>query len=326
MKNKVKYSIILPVYNESGAIEPLIEEIRDALASKREQFEIVAVDDGSTDGTSEILERLLATYPEMRLITLRKNFGQTAALAAGFDHGVGEVFITLDSDGQNDPADIPRLLEKIDEGYDCVMGWRRGRKDSWLTRKVPSIIANWLIRVSWKTSLKDFGCGLKAFRKVILKDLSFYGEMHRLLGLLLIGAGAKVISIPVNHRARSSGKSKYGLERTVKVVLDLMTVWFLDHFKSKPIHIFGSFALLFFSSSALCAVITLAQKFLTELSINRNPLFFMTIFLGIAGIQFIGIGLLSELMSRIYFESTERRPYAVRSVEGFEAVRARKAS
>jgi len=310
----LKYSVILPIHNEEGAIEPLLNEIRNAMEPLRQDFEVVAVDDGSFDRTPEVLTLVQAGFPQLKIVTLRRNFGQTAALSAGFDHAQGEIIITLDSDGQNNPADIPRLLSKVAEGYDCVMGWRERRKDSWFTRKFPSHVANALIRYTWKTDLKDFGCGLKAFRKEILNDLSFYGEMHRLLGLLLIGSGAKVISIPVDHRARLSGRSKYGLERTVKVVLDLTTLWFLDRFQSKPIHVFGSMAFACFGIAGLSAVAVVVQKLLAEFSINRNPLFFLSIFMGIAGIQFIGTGLLSEFLSRIYFESTERRPYTVRSV------------
>ncbi len=312
-------SVVIPVYNEGGAIGSLIKELRVTLGSLGRPYEIIAIDDGSTDDTPNVLQRLAGR--DLKVITLRKRYGQTPALRAGFDAAQGETIITMDGDGQNDPADIPTLMEKIDSGYDCCLGWRQHRKDRLFSRRLPSRIANAMIRLIWKTDIKDFGCSLKAVRKEMLAELSVYGEMHRVLGLLLVDAGARVVSVPVNHRPRVSGRSKYGFERVLKLMLDLMTIWFLDNFNGKPIHIFGSFAVGCLGGMSLLSLTAIVQKLLYDTSLNRNPLFFGSIFLGITAIQFLSLGLLSELLTRIYFEATTRRPYLIKPKAREELVR-----
>ena len=280
------------------------------------KFELIMVDDGSTDQTVEVLERLQATQPFMRVVELRRNFGQTAAMAAGFDHAAGDVIVPMDGDLQNDPADIPRMVAKLDEGFDVVSGWRRDRKDKLLTRKVPSWLANWLIGRITGVRLHDYGCSLKAYRKEVAEHTKLYGEMHRFIPALASWAGARVTEMVVNHRPRTRGKTKYGLSRTFKVLLDLITVKFLGSFSTKPLHVFGGIGMLSLLGAMVSGLAVLYHKFISEppLSMNRNPLLIVASILAVMSVQFLLMGLLAEMMARTYHESQNKPTYVIRRI------------
>ena len=309
-------SIIVPVFNERDNILPLLEGIEAALAQSPLASEIILVDDGSKDGTTEILRKIQAGRPNLTLIELRRNFGQTAAMAAGFDHARGEIVIPMDGDLQNDPSDIPRLIAKLDEGYDVVSGWRQNRKDKLWTRKLPSWMANWLIGVITGVRLHDYGCTLKAYRRELMDHLRLYGEMHRFIPALASWAGAKVTELPVNHRPRTAGKTKYGLSRTIKVILDLVTIKFLGSFSTKPLHIFGGVGLLTLLGSFCSGVVVIYQKWFHEppLAMNRNPLLVLTAMLLMMSVQFLLMGLLAEMLARTYHESQKKPTYIIRKL------------
>ena len=309
-------SIIVPLFNERDNIRELVENIVAVGRENAIDMEMILVDDGSTDGTIDLLRQLQLSYESLKIIQLRRNFGQTAALAAGFDHAHGEIIIPLDGDLQNDPADIPKLLAKLDEGYDVVSGWRRRRKDPLLTRKVPSRMANFLIGVITGVKLHDYGCTLKAYRREVVEHINLYGEMHRFLPAIASWSGARVAEIEVTHHPRRRGKSKYGLNRTMKVLLDLVTVKFLGSFSTRPLHIFGGIGLLGLLFSFVCGIVVLYQKFIAEssLSMNRNPLFTLTTLLIMMSIQFLLMGLLAEMMCRTYHESQSKSTYIVRRI------------
>src|SRR5919205_970270 len=254
-------SIFLPVFNEEPNLLPLHAKLDEALKSLGRSAEIVYVDDGSTDGSLRILREIVDLDPRVRVVALRRNYGQTAAMAAGIDAARGKVLIPMDADLQNDPADISRLLQKLDEGYDVVSGWRKNRKDKMVTRKIPSMIANRLISWIGGVPLHDYGCSLKAYRRESLQDVRLYGEMHRFIPIYAAWAGAPVTEIPVEHHPRTMGKSKYGLSRTLKVVFDLMTIKFMASYQTKPIYVFGSFGMLAFLVSLLCAVFAFVMKY-----------------------------------------------------------------
>ena len=311
-------SVILPIHNELENLEPLLDEI-DATLAAGGGYEIVAVDDGSTDGSAELLERLSAKHAALKVVLLRRNFGQTAAFSAGFKFATGDVLVTMDSDRQNDPKDIPALLKEIENGADYVTGWRRDRKDRYLLRKFPSMIANGLIRRVTGTRFKDLGCSLKAYRREIVEELSLYGEMHRFIGPIVEGMGARVAEIPVNHRPRVAGQSKYGLMRTFKVLLDLLTVWFMNSFQTKPIYVFGGAAGGLLAASAALVAYVGYQKLALAVWVHKNPLFLIAIVFALMGVQLLGMGLLAELQIRTYFESRERKAYSVRKSIGFDA-------
>ena len=312
-------SVILPIHNELENLEPLLDEIDEALGTQKLVYEIVAVDDGSTDGSAELLERLAESRDSLKVVLLRRNFGQTAAFSAGFKFASGEVLVTMDSDRQNDPKDIPALLKEIENGADYVTGWRRDRKDRYLLRKFPSLIANGLIRRVTGTSFKDLGCSLKAYRREIVEELSLYGEMHRFIGPIVEGMGARVAEIPVNHRPRVAGESKYGLMRTFKVLLDLLTVWFMNSFQTKPIYVFGGAASGLLAASAALVAYVGYQKLALAVWVHKNPLFLIAIVFALMGVQLLGMGLLAEIQIRTYFESRERKAYSVRKSIGFDA-------
>lgn len=315
---KPKYSVVLPVYNELDNLIPLINEIDQALRPLGSPYEILAVDDASTDGSAELLEKEVKTRNSLRLIRFRANSGQTAALSAGLRFSQGEIVITLDSDRQNDPMDIPMMLTKLEsERFDCVHGWRKNRKDGVFLRKIPSWIANRIIRRLWKSNLHDLGCSLKVFRREVAQDLKLYGEMHRLMGILIQGTGAKVCEVNVNHRPRVAGYSKYNLSRTVKVLLDLFTVWFLQRYWTKPIYLFGGIGALMISGCMGFFSVAGYDKLVLGISVHRNPLFLIAIFLGVIACQFIVMGLLAELLTRTYFESTQHFPYTIAKMCGF---------
>jgi len=311
----IELSIVVPVLNEADSLQPLYDQIRQA-ADGRYDYEIVFIDDGSSDNSFSVLSEILQNDPKVRIIRFRRNFGQTAALSAGFEHARGNIIIALDADGQNDPADIPKLIEKLDEGYDIVSGWRRKRHDKVLTRKLPSWAANWLIARITGVKLHDFGCTLKAYRASSLKEIRLYGEMHRFIPALANWSGEKVTELVVNHRRRTKGKAKYGLGRTFKVILDLITIRFLMSFSTKPIYVFGGLGVLSTLGASLSGAAVLYQKFIstTHLAMNRNPLLVLTAMLITASIQFVLMGLLAEILVRTYHESQDRPIYVIEKI------------
>lgn len=317
-------SVVLPVYNEEAALPDVIEELHQVLAGWGVPYEVLAVDDGSTDGSVAVLRRLQALEPHLKVVRLRRNFGQTAAFAAGFDLAQGEVVVTMDADGQNDPADIPRLVEKLEEGYDIVSGWRLHRKDPFFTRRLPSLIANRLISEATDVRLHDYGCSLKAYRADVVKNVHLYGELHRFIPALASRYGVRIAELPVNHRSRTQGRSKYGLSRTIRVVLDLLTVSFLLSYSARPMQLFG---LLGFGAAGLGTLIGL---YLTSLKvvhgyrykIGDRPLLMLAVLLIFVGVQFIVMGLLGELIIRTYHETQGKPIYYIRDVLVGEAERA----
>lgn len=311
-------SIVVPVYNEEESVNPLYERITAALAQVAYSYEMILVDDGSSDRSFMLLTAIAADDSRVRVIRFRRNFGQTAAMAAGFDAARGRVVVPMDGDLQNDPADIPRLLAKIDEGYDVVSGWRKDRKDTFINRKLPSIIANGLISRFTGVHLHDYGCTLKAYRREVLDGINLYGEMHRFVPALASQVGAKVTELPVMHHPRLYGTSKYGISRTVRVVLDLMTVKFLLSYSTKPIQLFGKWGVYTISAGFLSGAATLYMKLFEHMSMNRNPLWILTVFLFFMGVQFIVLGLLGELNARTYYEAQGKPIYVVREKLNFD--------
>jgi glycosyltransferase involved in cell wall biosynthesis len=311
-------SLLLPVYNEKPNLPRLLQEIETALAGQPYTYEVIAVDDGSNDGSTELLEKLAAEKPYLKVLMFRRNHGQTAAFDAGFRHASGDIVVTLDSDLQNDPADIPRMIAKIDEGFDFVSGWRKNRQDGFVLRLLPSKIANWLIRKITGTKVHDLGCSLKVYRREIVQELHLYGEMHRFIAVLAEGVGARIAEYEVHHRPRVAGVSKYNLTRTFKVLLDLTTVWFLQGFQTKPIYVFGTIGGILIALSGLLSTYVLYEKFWLDIFVHRNPLFTIAIFFALVGVQFLAIGLLAELLIRIYFQSQDFRPYTIARKIGFE--------
>jgi len=316
-EQNLEVSIVAPCFNETDNIGPLYEQITQTLTDKYD-YEIIFVDDGSSDNSLAVLTRLQKADRRVRVICFRKNFGQTAALSAGFTHAQGKIIVAIDSDLQNDPADIPLLLAKLDEGFDVVSGWRKKRHDNAITRLLPSKIANWLIAKITGVKLHDFGCTLKAYRKEVLAETKLYGEMHRFIPALASWSGARIAEMVVNHRPRTAGAAKYGLGRTFKVILDLITVKFLGSFSTKPIYIFGGLGLASALAAFVSGLAVLYQKFISaqHLSMNRNPLLILTALLITATIQFILMGLLAELLVRTYHESQDRQTYVIKEILG----------
>ncbi len=310
-------SVFLPVYNEEPNLRPLHAKLDEALKSLRRSAEIVYVDDGSTDGSLKILREISEFDPRVRVVALRRNYGQTAAMAAGIDAAKGNVLIPMDADLQNDPADIVRLLEKLDEGYNVVSGWRKNRKDKMVTRKLPSMMANRLISWIGGVPLHDYGCSLKAYRRESLQDVRLYGEMHRFIPIYAAWAGARVTEIPVEHHARTMGKSKYGLSRTFKVIFDLMTIKFMASYQTKPIYVFGSFGMLAFAISFLGGLYAVFLKIIHKADFVQTPLPILSIVMFAVGVQFLLMGLLAEMLVRTYHESQAKSIYAVRERLGF---------
>ena len=312
-KKGLGVSVVVPLLNEQGNIGPLYDQITQALSGGFD-YEIIFVDDGSDDGSFAELTRLQKDDARVRVIRFRKNFGQTAALSAGFAHAQGEIIAALDADLQNDPADIPKMIARLDEGFDVVSGWRKKRHDNAITRLIPSKIANWLIARITGVKLHDFGCTLKVYRREVLAETKLYGEMHRFIPALASWSGASIAEMVVNHRPRTAGVAKYGLGRTMKVVLDLITVKFLGSFSTKPIYIFGGLGAI----SAIGAIITglavIYQKIASDSDMSGNPLLILTAMLVTTTIQFILMGLLAELMVRTYHESQNRPTYVIREI------------
>ncbi len=313
-------SIFLPVYNEEPNLLPLHAKLDQALQALGRTAEIIYVDDGSTDASLKVLREIAGRDSRVRVVGLRRNYGQTAAMAAGIDAATGDVLIPMDADMQNDPADIARLLDKLDEGYEVVSGWRKNRQDKLVTRKIPSMLANRLISWIGGVPLHDYGCSLKAYRRESIEDVKLYGEMHRFIPIYASWAGARVAEIPVEHHARTMGKSKYGLSRTLKVVFDLMTIKFMASYQTKPLYIFGTAGLLTFAISLVSAALALLMKFASwpkHADLVQTPLPVMAMVSLVLGIQFFLMGLLAEMLVRTYHESQAKSIYAIREKIGF---------
>lgn len=308
----VQISLVVPIYNEVESLPHLIEAIAQIMLPQNLNYEIICVDDGSTDGSTELLKKIAQSRDDLKAIILRRNYGQTAAMAAGFQHSQGQIIISLDADLQNDPADIPLLLAKIDEGYDLVSGWRKNRQDNTLTRLIPSKIANWLIGQVTEVKLHDYGCSLKAYRSEVLADLNLYGELHRFIPALAFIEGAKIAEIPINHHARRFGQSKYGLGRTFRVLMDLLTIWFMKKFLTRPMHVFGSAGLFFIVGGFVLGTYLSFLKLFLGQSIGDRPLLLLVVILILTGVQLFSFGLLGELLMRTYHESQGRPIYRVR--------------
>jgi glycosyltransferase involved in cell wall biosynthesis len=319
-------SIVLPVYNEEGSLPSLISELTDALQELGSSYEIVAVDDGSSDDSVAVLRRLQEQEPHLRIVQFRRNFGQTAAFTAGFDYARGEIIVTMDADGQNDPADIARLLEAMEEGdYDLVSGWRQHRKEPFLTRKLPSMIANWLIASASDVHLHDRGCSLKALRRDLVKQMHLYGELHRFIPEVASLIGVRVAEVPVSDRPRKAGKSKYGaLSRTPRVILDLLTVSFLLSFSNRPMQLFGTagllssgiggFIVLYLFGAKVVNGLLYGEEAFRNYRIGTSPWLMLGVLLVVVGIQFLMMGLLGEILTRTYHEAQGKPIYAVRQV------------
>lgn len=313
----IDLSVVVPVLNEEESLSLLLAGLTQAIAPLGCDYEILCIDDGSTDGSEVELERLARTYPSLRVIILRRNYGQSAALAAGFDHARGGVIVTIDGDLQNDPQDIPRLLARLDQGFDLVSGWRQHRQDRALTRRLPSQLANRLI--GWVTGvhLHDYGCGLKAYRAEVLRDMNLYGELHRFLPALAFIEGARITEVGVRHHRRRFGRSKYGLGRSLRVCLDLLTVYFMKKFLTQPMQIFGGLGLGSMGLGLGLAVYLAVVKFGGRQDIGDRPLLVLAVVLFLAGIQLFSVGLLAELVMRTYHESQQRPIYRVRTRVNF---------
>lgn len=307
-------SVVVPIYNEVESLPHLIEAIATSLNSTGVSYELICVDDGSQDGSAELLKEQAIARPNLRAVLLRRNYGQTAAMAAGFNYAQGRAIVTLDGDLQNDPADIPMLLAKLEEGYDLVSGWRKNRQDAAVTRLLPSKIANWLIGQTTGVKIHDYGCSLKAYRSELVADMNLYGELHRFLPALAFIEGARITELPVRHHARRHGHSKYGLGRTLRVVMDLFTVFFMKKFLTRPMHVFGLLGII---STTLGTILGLYLSFLKlgmGQSIGDRPLLILSVVLLLTGIQLFSFGLLAELLIRTYHESQGRPIYRVREV------------
>jgi glycosyltransferase involved in cell wall biosynthesis len=309
-----KISLVLPVYNEADNLELLYEATRAVMDRLPDPCEVILINDGSSDGSAEKMDELAQRDARFIAIHLRRNFGQTAAMAAGFDHATGEIIIALDADLQNDPNDIPKLLAKMDEGYDVVSGWRKDRKDKWLTRILPSQIANWLISRMTGVALHDYGCSLKAYRREVLQDVHLYGEMHRFIPALAYWAGGNVAEVVVTHHPRRFGKSKYGLSRIFKVVLDLLTVKFLLSYSTKPIQVFGKWGLYSALLGFLLAAWLSVDKLVRGTPLANRPALLLAVMLILLGVQFITMGLLAELQTRTYYEAQGKTIYTIRRI------------
>jgi len=312
----MQLSIVIPVYNEAENLHLLHKAIQDSLNDLPDlNWEVVYVDDGSSDGSLDALEELADSDKEhTRVVELRRNFGQTAAISAGLDYAQGDIIVLMDADLQNDPKDIPMLLEKIDQGYDVVSGWRINRKDTFVTRTLPSRIANWLISTVTGVRLHDYGCTLKAYRREVIKGFHLYGEMHRFIPAYADSVGARMIEVPVNHHPRKFGKTKYGLMRTFKVILDLFTVKFMISYSNKPIYLFGGAGALLIAISSLTLFFLLIRRVWVGTSVVRSPFFSVSTMILIMGFQSILMGLIAELLVRTYHESQQKPIYTVRKV------------
>jgi glycosyltransferase involved in cell wall biosynthesis len=310
----MQLSVVVPLFNEQESLAPLVERILSHVRPLGLSFELVLVDDGSRDRTPELLGQLAATVPELVAVRLRRNYGQTAAMAAGFDASRGEVIVTLDGDLQNDPADIPLLLEKLNQGFDLVSGWRHRRQDAALSRLLPSLLANRLIARVTGVKLHDYGCSLKAYRREVIDDLNLYGELHRFLPALAFIEGARITEVQVTHHPRRYGKSNYGIDRTFRVLMDLLTVWFMKRFLTRPMYVFGSGGLVAMGAGLLVALWLVGEKLLIGTNIGDRPLLLMALICFLTGVQLFCFGLLAEIQMRTYHESQGRPIYRVRDI------------
>jgi len=312
-----KISVVIPVLDEAESICPLVDELMAVLEGTGSEYEVIIVDDGSRDQSWEAIKSCRARYSSVRAIRLGRNFGQTAALSAGISRAGGKIIITLDGDGQNDPSDIPRLLSKLEEGFDMVSGWRKARKDPYFSRQLPSRMANWLIRILTGVNLRDFGCSLKAYRAELIKGLRLYGEMHRMIPALACWSGASVAELEVNHRPRIAGNSKYNLGRFFSVFFDLIAIKFFAAYFSRPLHLFGlaGFVLLVLSMASFIA--TILMKIFQHMNMTGNPLLMLGVLLMIISVQAVALGLLGEISIRIYYEAQNKPTYTIKEELGF---------
>ena len=319
-------SVVIPIKDEKDNLRPLHERLRAALAPLGRSYEMVFVDDGSIDGSFAVLEQMAAADPHIKVVRLRRNFGQSAALQAGIDWSSGAVVVTMDGDLQNDPADIGLLLDKLEEGYDAVLGLRAKRRDHWLIRKVPSLLGNWLIRKVTGVHIKDMGCTLRAMRRDLAEALPLYGEMHRFIPVLAQQSGARMIQIPVRHHPRVAGKTKYNLTRTFRVLLDLITIKFLHSYLTRPMHVMGLAGLVSMGLGVASLLTTIWMKSRFGTFMTGNPLLLLSALLELIGVQFISLGLIGEIMTRTYFESQGKSAYTVRTTLNLEDAKQRKAA
>jgi glycosyltransferase involved in cell wall biosynthesis len=313
-------SVTVPICNEAGNIPALYERIRATLVTLDRSWELILVNDGSTDGSDALLDAIAARDPAVKVVHFRRNFGQTAAMMAGFDHARGDIIIPMDGDLQNDPADIPAMLAKLDEGFDVCSGWRKDRKDNALKRNLPSILANQLISMVSGVRLHDFGCSLKAYRREVIEGVRLYGEMHRFLPIYVSWHGARITEVPVRHYARTSGDSKYGLERVLKVLADLIVVKFLDRFQQKPMYIFASVGLASFGVSFLSGSMAIFRKFVEGEPFIKNPLLLLCVLTAMTGLMCLLMGLLAEMIMRTFYESQGKNVYLVRETRNLDKV------
>jgi len=310
-------SVVIPVFNEEDSIESMYKELCGALEPLDMPYELIFIDDGSQDKSIQRLIDVAGNDNALRVIEFRRNFGQTAAMAAGLEHSRYDYVVTLDGDLQNDPREIPRMIEKLEEGYDMVAGWRKDRQDKFLSRRLPSIIANWIISKSTQVKLHDYGCSLKVMRGEVARGIKLYGEMHRFIPALAAEMGCKIAEIPVNHRARQYGQSKYGISRTIRVILDLLTVKFLLGYSKRPIHLFGTIGVLSGGLGGLILAVLSYEKIVLHMPIANRPLLILGVMMVIIGLQFLVFGLLAEVLTRTYYESQQKKVYFVRRyIEG----------
>jgi glycosyltransferase involved in cell wall biosynthesis len=317
-KEEIILSVVIPIYNEEESIYPLYSEITAAVDGLYRGFEIIFINDGSLDGSMKTLRDLHRKDKRVKVINFRKNFGQSTAISAGFDFCTGDVVVTLDGDLQNDPADIPMVIDKLLEGYDMVNGWRKNRKDKFVSKKLPSFFGNKLISFITKVKLHDYGCSLRAFKREVAKNLTLYGEMHRYIPAIASRMGIRSVEVPVNHRARQHGKSKYGLGRTFRVVLDLISIKYLLSFSHRPLQIFGGLGILMMGAGFLSGLYLTYVKYYLGEAIGGRPLLFATILAIFLGFQLITLGLIAEMLTRVYHEGLNKHVYAIRETIGFE--------
>ncbi len=314
--SQLDLSVVVPIYNEAESVEALVKAIANSVRETQLSYEIICVDDGSKDGSTQVLTNLAQKRVDLKAVILRRNYGQTPAMAAGFGLAKGKVIVTLDGDLQNDPADIPMLLAKLNEGYDLVSGWRKNRQDAALTRLLPSKIANLIIAKVTGVRLHDYGCSLKAYRSELVADMNLYGELHRFLPALAYIEGARIAEVPVRHHARRFGQSKYGLGRTIRVVMDLLTVFFMKKFLTRPMHVFGLGGVISLAAGiAMGAYLTIVKLFFNQ-NIGDRPLLILAVLLVITGVNLFCFGLVTELLMRTYHESQRRPIYRIRDVFG----------
>ena len=316
-------SVVVPAFNEEASLPTLLEQLHGALMPTSLLYEIIVVDDGSTDGTYAVLERMTHVDPTLKVVRFRRNFGQTPAMQAGIDIAEGRIIATLDADLQNDPADIPRLIAKLEEGFDLVVGWRSNRKDTFLNRRLPSLIANRLIGTITKVPLHDYGCTLKVMYADLAKQFRLYGEMHRFIPAVAAFIGARITEMPVNHRPRAHGQSKYGIGRTLRVVLDLMTVRFIQSYLTRPMQVFGLFGLILGTTGVGISLWLAIEKIVFHKNLADRPLLLLGILLIVVGVQLVSLGLMADINARTYHEAQDRRPYFIRNItSGQSQVRA----